>query len=172
VRILGRLVYPFCLKHRLQLLALDSPFMQEGDPTITPSDLLLAVKVCAEEDLAPTWRDTWEGIKLTRSRKYMGEEGRKFLLYAGSANWPKFWEATKRDGNTTGSPWILSIVCNLVKHGVPEERAWNMPEAQAIWMSTGFLANEPGNEVKVLTTDEEEMLDQVARVEASHGPQT
>jgi hypothetical protein len=39
-------------------------------------------------------------------------------------------------------------------------------------MSTGFMANEPGNRVKVLTTEEEEMLDQVARVEASHGPQT
>jgi hypothetical protein len=26
--------------------------------------------------------------------------------------------------------------------------------------------------IKVLTTEEEEMLDQVARVEASHGPQT
>jgi hypothetical protein len=47
-----------------------------------------------------------------------------------------------------------------------------MPEAQAIWMSTGFMANEPGTGIKVLTTEEEEMLDQVARVEASHGPQT
>jgi hypothetical protein len=172
VRILGRLVYPFCLKHRLQLLALDSPFLRDGDPAITAADLILAVKVCAEESLEPTWRDTWEGVKLARSRKYMTEEGQKFLLYAGSANWPKFWEAKQSGGNATGMPWIMAVVCNLVKHGVPEDRAWNMPEAQAIWMSTGFMANEPGTGIKVLTTEEEEMLDQVARVEASHGPQT
>lgn len=156
----------------MQLLAIGSPFMQEGDPRITASDLLLAVKVCAEEDLSPTWRDTWEGIKLARSGAYMMAEGRKFLAHASNVNWPKFWEASQRDGNTTGSPWILSVVCNLVKNGVPEERAWNMPEAQAIWMSTGFMANEPGNGIKVLTTEEEEMLDQVARVGTPDGPQT
>ena len=172
MRILGRLVYPFCLKHRLQLLALDSPFMREEDAPIAAADLILAVKVCAEESLEPTWQDTWQGVKLARSKSYMVEEGRKFLTYAGSTNWPKFWEAKESGGNSTGMPWIMSVVCNLVKHGVPEDRAWNMPEAQASWMSTGFMANEPGNRVKVLTTEEEEMLDQVARVEASHGPQT
>ena len=172
MRILGRLVYPFCLKHRLQLLALDSPFLQDGNPTITTADLLLAVKVCAEEPLEATWQDTWEGVKLARSSDYMNKEGKKFLQYVGTINWPKFWELNEKGGNNTGAPWMLSVVCNLVKNGVPEDRAWNMPEAQAIWMSTGFIANEPGSAVKVLTTEEEEMLDQVARVEASHGPQT
>lgn len=172
VRILGRLVYPFCLKHRLQLLALDSPFTREGDPPITAADILLAVKVCAEESLEPTWKDTWQGIKMTRSKSYLLAEGAKFMQYASNVNWPKFWEQQQKDGNTTGSPWILSVVCNLVKNGVPEERAWNMPESQAIWLSTGFIANEPGSGIKVLTTEEEEMLDQAARVEATHGPQT
>lgn len=172
VRILGRLVYPFCLKHRLQLLALDSPFVREGNPTITAADVLLAVKVCAEESLEPRWLDTWEGLKMTRSKSYLEEQARRFLQYGGAVNWPKFWEATQRDGNSTGTPWVLSVVCNLVKNGVSEDRAWNMPEAQAIWLSTGFMTIEPGSGIKVLTTEEEEMLDQSARVEAPHGPQT
>ena len=172
MRILGRLVYPFCLKHRLQLLALNSPILQEGDPTITMADMLLAVKVLAEEPIEATWKDTWQGYKMARSKSYMTREGQKLLLHMSSVNWPKFWEKKEHGGNPTGMPWLLSVVCNLVKHGVPEERAWNMPEAQAVWMSTGFIANEANSGVKVLTTEEEAMLDQATRVDDTHGPQT
>jgi len=146
--------------------------MEEGNPTITAADLLLAVKVCAEEPIEATWKDTWHGFKMARSEAYMTQEGRKLLMHLSGVNWPKYWEKKESGGNTTGTPWVLSVVCNLVKNGIPLEQAWNMPEAQAIWLSTGYMANEPGNSIKVLTTEEEEMLDQAARVEPPDGPQT
>jgi hypothetical protein len=178
VRILGRFVYPFCLKHRLHLLALESPLVLEGKQ-ITASDLLLAVKVCAEEPIdRVTWRDQWEALKMKHRPDYLNEQLERFVTFTLLNQWPKFWE---RQGKTSGSvnsiPWVLQVICNLMKHGFAEERAWMMPEAQAIWMSTGFNSiGQGGSEIDLLTTEEEELqkelLDQSARVRTADGPQT
>jgi len=178
VRILGRFVYPFCLKHRLHLLALESPLVMEGKE-ITAADLLLAVKVCAEEPIdRVTWRDQWEALKMKHRPGYLNQQLERFVAFTLLTQWPKFWE---KQGKTSGSvnsiPWVLQVVCNLMKHGFPEERAWMMPEAQAVWMSTGFNSiAQGGSEIELMTTDEEELqaelLDQSARVEPSDGPKT
>ena len=178
MRILGRFVYPFCLKHRLHLLALESPLVMDGKE-ITAADLLLAVKVCAEEPIdRVTWRDQWEALKMKHRPGYLNEQLERFVAFTLLTQWPKFWE---KQGKTSGSvnsiPWVLQVVCNLMKHGFPEERAWMMPEAQAVWMSTGFNSiAQGGSEIELMTTDEEELqaelLDQSARVEPSDGPQT
>lgn len=178
VRILGRFVYPFCLKHRLHLFAIDSPLIMDGKE-ITAADLLLAVKVCAEEPIdRVTWRDQWEALKMKHRPGYLNEQLERFIAFTLLTQWPKFWE---KQGKTSGSvnsiPWVLQIICNLMKHGFTEERAWMMPEAQAIWMSTGFNSiGEGGSSIELLTTDEEELqrelLDQSARVRTSDGPQT
>jgi hypothetical protein len=178
VRILGRFVYPFCLKHRLHLLALESPLVMEGKQ-ITAADLLLAVKVCAEEPIdRVTWRDQWEALKMKHRPGYLNEQLERFVAFTLLTQWPKFWEKQgKTSGSVNSMPWVLQVVCNLMKHGVPEERAWMMPEAQAVWMSTGFNSiAQGGSEIELMTTDEEELqaelLDQSARVEPSDGPQT
>ena len=36
VRMLGRIVYPFCLKHRVRLMAMGSPLMSSGN--VSPQD--------------------------------------------------------------------------------------------------------------------------------------
>jgi len=179
VRILGRFVYPFCLKHRLHLLALESPLVLEGKQ-ITAADLLLAVKVCAEEPLdRVTWRDQWEVLWMRHKDGYIEQELAKFIAFTHLPNWPKFWEKQGRDsGSVNTVPWVLQVVCNLMKHGIPEQRAWEMPEAQAVWMSTGFNSiGQGGNEIQLMTTEEEdlqrELLDQSARVRNEpNGPQT
>jgi hypothetical protein len=178
VLILGRFVYPFCLKHRLHLLALESPLVLEGKP-ITASDLLLAVKVCAEEPIdRVTWRDQWEALKMKHRPGYLNAQLERFVAFTLLNQWPKFWE---KQGKTSGSvnsiPWVLQVICNLMKNGFTEERAWMMPESQAVWMSTGFNSiGEGGSGIELLTTDEEELqrelLDQSARVRTSDGPQT
>jgi hypothetical protein len=178
VRILGRFVYPFCLKHRLHLLALESPLVMEGKE-ITAADLLLAVKVCAEEPIdRVTWRDQWEALKMKHRPGYLNEQLERFVAFTLLTQWPKFWEKQgKTSGSVNSMPWVLQVICNLMKHGFPEERAWMMPEAQAVWMSTGFNSiAQGGSEIELMTTDEEELqaelLDQSARVEPSDGPQT
>jgi len=178
VRILGRFVYPFCLKHRLHLLALESPLVLEGKP-ITATDLILAVKVCAEEPIdRVTWRDQWEALKMKHSPGYLNAQLERFVSFTMLTQWPKFWEKMDTSSGSVNSiPWVLQVVCNLMKNGFPEERAWMMPEAQAVWMSTGFNSiGEGGSGIELLTTEEEELqkelLDQSARVRTSDGPQT
>jgi hypothetical protein len=52
------------------------------------------------------------------------------------------------------------IVTNLVANGIDEARAWEMPEAQAIWLSTAF-ALRGGAKVNLLTTEEEAFMESV-----------
>ena len=176
--ILGRFVYPFCLKHRLHLLAVESPLVLDGKE-ITAADLLLAVKVCAEEPIdRVTWRDQWEAIKMKHRPGYLRGELDKFTAFTLLTQWPKFWEKRScESGSVNSIPWVLQVVCNLMKNGFTEERAWMMPESQAVWMSTGFNSiGEGGSGIELLTTEEEELqkelLDQSARVRTSDGPQT
>ena len=109
---------------------------------------------------------------------YLNEQLERFVAFTLLTQWPKFWEKQgKTSGSVNSMPWVLQVVCNLMKHGFPEERAWMMPEAQAVWMSTGFNSiAQGGSEIELMTTDEEELqaelLDQSARVEPSDGPQT
>ena len=44
-----------------------------------------------------------------------------------------------------------------MRAGVQEERAWEMPECQAIWLNTAILSSK-GVDVQVLTSDEEEFM--------------
>ena len=48
-------------------------------------------------------------------------------------------------------------MANLIANGIDEKRAWEMPECQAIWMSTAFSGLK-GVEVNVMTTEEEEAM--------------
>ena len=178
VIILGRFVYPFCLKHRLHLIALESPLVLSGKE-ITAADLLLAVKVCAEEPIdRVTWRDQWEALKMKHRPGYLNAQLDRFVTFTLLTQWPKFWEKRSAESGSVNSiPWVLQVVSNLMKHGFTEERAWMMPEAQAVWMSTGFNSiAEGGSRIELLTTEEEELqkelLDQSARVRTSDGPQT
>ena len=65
------------------------------------------------------------------------------------------------------------VIANLVSNGITEDRAWNMPECQAIWLSTAFIKIK-GGEVNVLTTEEEEFMEEQrkmkAEAEASESP--
>lgn len=164
---LGRSVYPFCLKYRVRLLAIDSPLADDSGRTPTPLDLLSAVKICAEEPLGEL---TKQEVNLVREmEKKPGRfltDCERFSEYAHVAAWPKFWQSNKKDGNSAedaGVPWPLMVVANLIKHGIEEKRAWEMPECQAIWMNTAFTSMN-GSDHKVLTTDEEAFMDEQERL--------
>jgi hypothetical protein len=49
-KLLGRSLYPWCLKYRVRLMAFKSPLIT-GDRGITPADLIFACQVCAEQPL-------------------------------------------------------------------------------------------------------------------------
>lgn len=162
VKILGRRVRPFCLMHRVQLEAAESPLLRSSEG-IRPVDLLVAVKVCAGEPIGkPSFLDSWYVGKMASNPIYFAEQVERFASLVLVEAWPKFWEKHTKTGDATGLPWVLSVVANLIANGIPEERAWTMPESQAIWMNSAFAVIK-GAELKVLTTEEEELIEQMEK---------
>ena len=167
VTCLGRPVYPFCLKYRVRLLAIESPFVIEGKP-ITPIDLLVAVKICAEKPINDL--GFWDKVQLSRLARrpvILRLEIERFVDYVHSSAWPKFWITNTKSGGTAedaGIPWPLMVVASLVKHGFDEKRVWEMPECQAIWFNAAYSTMN-GSEMKVLTTEEEAFMDEQERQE-------
>ncbi len=162
VKILGRRVAPFSLLHRVQLEAIDSPLLREG-ADVRPSDLLVAVKICAGEPIGkPTLKDSWYLGRMKNSERYFVQQLVRFSEFVLIESWPKFWEKKDKGRETSGIPWVLSIVTGLVRNGISEERAWTMPESQAIWIQSAFAVGH-GAELKVLTTEDEELLSQLEK---------
>jgi hypothetical protein len=157
LKVLGRYVDPFSLLRRLQLEAVESPFVVPGKE-VRPLDLLIAVKICAGEPIGKlTLKDRFYLARLSASETYFVKQMSRFSEFVLIESWPKFWEKTAKHHNTTGMPWIMTVVCNLMNHGVSEERAWTMPESQAIWLHSCFAISE-GADMKVLTKEDEELI--------------
>ncbi len=167
-RLLGRVLYPWCLKYRVRLMAFDSPLVT-GSRGITPADLIFACQVCAEEPLGEIgWRDQLRILHLGRRPEKFERLVEAFAGYILVQDWPKFWEQTKtKGGGDKGVPWPLSIVANLIASGIPEQRAWEMPECQAIWLNTA-LAIRKGADVSIMSPEEEAfMADEEAKEAAA-----
>lgn len=169
-RLLGRTLFPWCLKYRVRLHAFNSPLV-DGHRDITPADLLFACQVCAEEELGGPlgWVDKLRVLSLTRNPSKFQRLLESFAGYILVQDWPKFWEQTKSksSGSTKGVPWPLAIVANLIASGVPEKRAWEMPECQAIWLNSA-LAIRKGADVAIMSPEEEAfMAEEEAREAAS-----
>lgn len=165
---LGRPVYPWCLKYRVRLLAIDSPLADDSGRIPTPLDLLTAVKICAEEPIGELTKAEVRLVqRLTELPGRFLTELERFKDYAHVSAWPKFWESNKKAGSSAddaGVPWPLMVIASLVKHGFEEKRAWEMPECQAIWFNAAFSSMN-GSESKILTTDEEAFMEEQERLE-------
>jgi hypothetical protein len=165
-RLEGYDLYPWCLKHRIWLEGIDSPFVDHDKP-VTVSDLIIALQVCSERPVGRlTLRERWLAFRLDRDKGRFRAACEGMMAHMGSGTrWPKFWER-KSEGSGPAStiPWQLGVLCNLVKNGVDYEHAMQMPESKAIWLSTGFLITN-GAKLDVLSTDDEALLDSLSKVE-------
>ncbi len=165
---LGRTLYPWCLKYRVRLMAFDSPLVT-GSRGITPADLIFACQVCAEEQLGEIgWRDRLRIVTLSHHPAKFERLLEAFAGYILVQDWPKFWEQTKTKsgGGDKGVPWPLSIVANLIASGIPEQRAWEMPECQAIWLNSA-LAIRKGADVAIMSPEEEAFMAEEEAKEAA-----
>jgi len=164
-RFLGRSVFPFCLKHRLALMALDSALVTEGKE-VTPADLILAAQVCSESKIgALTWSDRWWAWKMTRDKALFVKAVNVFRDHVGLDDWPKYWEKTERGkAGGAGVPWVLTIVANLIANGIEEQRAWEMPERQAVWLNTAFSVAK-GADIAIMTSEEERFMEEAKAAE-------
>jgi hypothetical protein len=154
---LGRFVDPFSMLRRLQLESIESPFVVPGKD-VRPLDLLIAVKICAGETIDKlSLKDYFYLGRMNSSETYFVKQMSRFSQFVLIESWPKFWDKKAKHHNSTGMPWVLTVVCNLMAHGVSEERAWTMPESQAIWLHSCFAIGE-GADMKVLTKEDEDLI--------------
>ena len=158
--LLGRTLYPWCLKYRVRLHAFDSPLVN-GSNMVTPADLLFACQVCAEEPLGKVGIIDRARLVYLSSNPYRFEALLKaFADYILIDNWPKFWEQDqKKSGGSKGLPWPMSVVANLVANGVPYKQAWEMPECQAIWLNAAFAIRR-GATVAIMSPEEEAYIEE------------
>lgn len=157
IKMLGRLVSPFSMLNRVQLESAESPFVMDSKE-VRPLDLLIAVKICAGESIGKlSLKDHYYLGRLSASETYFVKQMSRFAEYVLVDAWPKFWEKKAKHHDSSGMPWVLTVVCNLVKHGISEERAWTMPESQAIWLHSAFAIGN-GADMKVLTKEDEDLI--------------
>jgi hypothetical protein len=153
-------------------MAFDSPLIT-GSRGVTPADLIFACQVCAEEPLGGKIRmvDQWRMMSLARNPHKFEALLQAFAGYILVQNWPKFWEQTKTKsgGGSKGVPWPLSIVANLIAHGIDEKRAWEMPECQAIWLNSA-LAISKGAEIAIMSPEEEAFIAEEQAKDAASNP--
>jgi len=170
-RMLGRTLYPWCLKYRVRLIAFDSP-LATGSRGVTPADLLFACQVCADEELGGRigWKDQLRIMRLMRDPVRFEAYLKAFSDYILVAHWPKFWEQTaKKSAGDKGVPWPLAIVASLISAGIDEKRAWEMPECQAIWLNSA-LAISKGADVAIMSPEEEAFMAEEEAKEAASNP--
>ena len=169
-RLLGRSLYPWCLKYRVRLMAFDSPLIT-GDRGVTPADLIFACQVCAEEPLGRVgWVDKLRIRQLNNDPEKFDAMLKAFAGYILVGNWPKFWEHDgRKSGGSKSLPWPISVVANLIANGIEEKRAWEMPECQAIWLNTA-LAIRKGANVSIMSPEEEAFIAEEKAKEAASNP--
>jgi hypothetical protein len=164
-RLAGYELFPWCLKHRLWLEALDHPILS-GRPC-TPAELIFFAKVCAEKPVGKAgWLDKWRLAKLSDPIR-LNLEIVAAYDHLRMDCWPKFWEKkneeTSAGGRNRGVPWALGIIVNLTRSGMSLDDALNLPECQAVWLSTGASIQQ-GASLDILTSEDEDLLDELQRV--------
>lgn len=152
------------------LTAVKSPFV-DGSAFPTHTDVIIFSNIVSSYGIsemtpaAPSKEDIEWARKMTDDpEELVGQVAECIGCIEDQAKWPVFWN-TGKNGKSSGIPWVLSVICNLVKNGVPLEDAWTMPESQAIWMNAAFaVAN--GSDISVVSDMDLKMQEYLARLEA------
>lgn len=160
-RVLGRLLRPFSMRHRLTLEAIGSPFVNPGSRA-TPVDLILAVRVCSIDDpleavSGSSFSDWFAGVKMRRRPGIFEFHAAAFADYIAEFSTPPSLFAEPSGGSGRGVHWTLTVATALVEAGFEEERVWNMPEGLAVWYYVAGSIRK-GAEMEILTTEAEENL--------------
>lgn len=158
-RVFGLQMRPYSLWHKLQLEAVDSPFLTGAQ--ITPAAVEVLARVCCTEYPRSADLRTPRGIRrmlwlLRRSAyQWQTEAARANAYLTDYASYPKYW-GDKIGG--AGSRQIddgLEIVSFLaLKTGWADTYIWNLPVGMAHWYSAGIRICE-GAEGLVMSPDDE-----------------
>lgn len=167
MEVCGRVLKPMCLRHRLILQEIESPLIIP-DKLVSPQDLIIAARILSTYDLK-------EMLSVTASqaeadvfyRLFLDNEEYKRQMDKMSEymnmqdNMPIMWDK-KKNSASRGVPVVLACITNLTRNGIGYEKAWTMPEAEAMWM---YLANviADGGDINILTQED---IDSMKHLEA------
>jgi hypothetical protein len=135
---------------------------------VSPQDLIIASRILHTYDLkemlaikaSQSEADVYLKIFLD-NEEYKRQLDKMSDYMNMQDNMPIMWDK-KKNNASRGVPLILACVANLTRNGIGYERAWTMPEAEAMWM---YLANviADGGDINILTQED---LDSMKRLEA------
>ena len=164
-KVCGRTLRPFCLRHRVALEAIESPFLDPANKEFDPVAVIKAARILSTYDkneMAGKFSisDKLHLARMAISRKYYSRcVGVILGCIRVSLSYPKFWTKEKKaEVNFEKIPYPLACVASLCRNGVGLEEAWTMPEGEAVWMSVANAIYE-GAKIDVLSTDEEKELE-------------
>lgn len=167
VEVCGRVLKPMCLRHRLILQELESPLLVP-DKVVSPQDLIIASRILHTYDLkemlaikaSQSEADVYLKIFLD-NEEYKRQLDKMSDYMNMQDNMPIMWDK-KKNNASRGVPLVLACVASLTRNGIGYERAWTMPESEAMWM---YLANviADGGDINILTQED---LDSMKRLEA------
>jgi len=173
-KVCGRTLRPFCLRHRVALEAIESPFLDPEKYQFNPVHVVMAARILSTYDKEEMARPLSfiEKLYIARmalSKKYYSRcVGTILGCIKVTLSYPKFWKKEEKEcvKKYESIPFPLSCVSNLCRNGVSLEEAWTMPEGEAVWMSVASAIYN-GAKLEILSTEEEKDLENFdARIEA------
>ena len=174
LKVCGRRLLPFCLRHRVALEAIESPVILPG-LSLTPDHILAASKILSSHDLGElrkpaTWRDNYHYTRLMFNKAALAEETAKIRYYFDAQSlWPRFWNKDSAAAES-GTPWPLAVIASLIRNGSSYEQAWTMPESEAIWLHIAH-SQANGSEINIVTEKEWEAMEaHREQMEATNNP--
>jgi hypothetical protein len=162
-KVCGKTLLPFCLRHRVALEVIDSPFINNTTNGINPYSVLIAIRILSTYDKSEmakplSFSEKLWMLYLTWNNKYYSQViGTIIGCINVSCSYPKFWEKENKEKKKENVPWVLSCVSNNVRNGCTLEEAWTMPEGESVWMSIAHAIYN-GAKLDILSTDDEEEL--------------
>jgi len=177
LKVAGVRLLPFCLRHRVALEALGSPAVDTAK-TIGPTDLILAVRVLSTHDMDSVRRplSVSEQFRIAyynaRPNRFIEEIAKLVTYFEAQSLWPRCWSKNEKRAESA-IPWQLTIIASLVRNGCDIEKAWTMPEAEAVWL---YFANckAEGAKVEIITDEEWDAMElyKAKEAEAAKAEQT
>jgi hypothetical protein len=173
-KVCGRTLRPFCLRHRIALEAIESPFLDPANKQFDPFHVVMAARILSTYDKEEMARPLSfiEKLYIARmaiSKKYYSRcVGTILGCIKVSLSYPKFWKKEDKGGNKKYEdiPFPLQCVSNLCRNGVSLDEAWTMPEGEAVWMSVASAIYN-GAKIDILSTEQEKDLENFdERIEA------
>lgn len=173
-KVCGRTLRPFCLRHRIALEAIESPFLDPANKKFDPVQVVMAARILSTYDKQEMARplsyvEKFFVAYMAINKKYYSRcVGTILGSIKMSLSYPKFWqkEDKKDQKKYEDIPFPLSCVASLCRNGVSLEEAWTMPEGEAVWMSVASAIYN-GAKINILSTEEEKDLENFdARIEA------